>query len=448
MMKIKFKIKRGGVFRQLAAVFLPIAVISLCSCSQEEPVASVQEPTSENIENPITRSPQEAVAIAERAWQEFYGSDASASRSSSAPLIDLSRPVEVVRGIQSRGASDADTLMYVVNFTDDAGFAIVAAPRTEVTLLAITSQGHYYPESMPEEETIPGFELWFENTLAFFPDTLPTPIPGPGISPGDERLEVKEWEDTISRSEVGPQLMVTWGQGNGRSKNLNLYPEGYLFGNGWAGCSNAAIAQVCAFYQSPQSMLSTPFPDAKPLVLDWNKMSKHYKISSLTQQRGVCEDMDADTHTMIAEFCKAIASWTFATENTNSTSTPRGNVLPELRRLLPERTIENWQELKFLAKPGSGSVFLVCGEGELANHMWVCDGYKTFITEHILATRSNSTQSWNIVSQDRRVQDYLHYNWGWYGRYNGWFYNGMSVVYYDDSTKIHQYKNLRYARVK
>ena len=52
-MKIKFKIKRGGVFRQLAAVFLPMAVISLCSCSQEEPVASVQEPTSENIENPV-----------------------------------------------------------------------------------------------------------------------------------------------------------------------------------------------------------------------------------------------------------------------------------------------------------------------------------------------------------------------------------------------------------
>ena len=429
-MKIKFKIKRGGVFRQLAAVFLPMAVISLCSCSQEEPVASVQEPTSENIENPITRSPQEAVAIAERAWQEFYGSDASASRSSSAPLLDLSRPVEVVRGIKSRGASDADTLMYVVNFTDDAGFAIVAAPRNKEALLAVTSQGHYYPESMPDEELIPGFEIWLNNARSIIRDssTIITPIPNPEII---GKLEQKEWEDTLQRLMVEPQVRIKWGQGDTIPTDLYYYPEGYLFQNGRAGCATIALAQICSFFQQPTYINWSGFNQGERFDLDWNEMLKHdpRQKSNSYADMGTC--MEADrmaTHGMIAQFCRCIANWTDANDSKlDATSTDKDKALSALKKLLPGKSIQGWKDFDPNLFPQENQIWLVRGESSSSGHAWICDGTRYIQAIHYFATRENSSQPWNIIQRNIYTSLYVHYNWGWYGSSNGWYRNAKAV---------------------
>ena len=429
-MKVKFKIKRGGVFRQLAAVFLPMAVISLCSCSQEEPVASVQEPTSENIENPLTRSPREAVAIAEQAWQEFYGSDASASRSSSAPLIDLSRPVEVVRGTQSRGSSDADTLMYVVNFTDDAGFAIVAAPRNKEALLAVTSQGHYYPESMPDEELIPGFEIWLNNARSIIRDssTIITPIPNPEII---GKLEQKEWEDTIERFHLPCQVKVLWGQGLKLRNDLYSYPEGYLFNNGYAGCVTIALAQICSFFRQPTYINWSGLNKGERFDLDWTEMIEHKHISTSTHygESGRCSEKDRMlAHGQIAQFCRCIANWADADDSdTIGTIIHKDKALSTLRKLLPGKSIVGWNDFNPGKFPLTNEIWLMRGNSPKGGHEWICDGTSYLKAIHYFATRENSSQPWNIIQRDIYSTVYVHYNWGWYGYSNGWYRSIQSV---------------------
>lgn len=429
-MKMKFKIKRGGITRRLAAVFLPMAVISLCSCSQEEPVASVQEPTSENIENPLTRSPQEAVAIAEQAWQEFYGSDASASRSFSAPLIDLSRPVEVVRGIKSRGASDADTLMYVVNFTDDAGFAIVAAPRNKEALLAVTSQGHYYPESMPDEELIPGFEIWLNNARSIIRDssTIITPIPNPEII---GKLEQKEWEDTLQRLMVEPQVSIVWGQGDTIPTDLHKFPEGYLFKNGLAGCATIALAQVCSFFQQPTYINWSGLNQGERFNLDWSQMLRHrsrFIPTSISEASRCWETDKTGTHQMVAQFCRCIANWTDADDSSpGRTSTNKNNTLSVLKKLLPGKSIQGWTDFKPNTYPLNNQIWLMLGESPDGGHAWICDGTHYIMAMHYFATRENATQPWNIIQRTQYTTLFIHYNWGWYGHSNGWYRSLKSI---------------------
>ena len=141
----------------LLALALPLVAIGagLQSCSDDGPAI----PSTDNVEkegqvkNMLMRSPEEAIDIAQKAWEEFYGGEASASsRSGRRCVIDYGRPVEVVRGAKSRGGSGSDILLYVVNFANDGGFAVIAAPRHADELLAVTSQGHYYPFSLCGEK--------------------------------------------------------------------------------------------------------------------------------------------------------------------------------------------------------------------------------------------------------------------------------------------------------
>lgn len=465
----------------LALLFPAVAIATgLQSCNDEGPGIPAEESgPAKSSGNPLMRSPEEALDIAQRAYEEFYGDATPSSRGRS--IIDCSRPVEVVRGARSRGGS-SDTLLYIVNFVDDQGFAVIAAPRAADELLAVTSQGHYYPESDPEAGSVPGFDLWMEAAGDYaasiqFPslgdsiklpkdtfvivkgDTLLPPVnPGGGTSiifdstkivnpdePG--LLQHKEWEDTVQNYISGPKITVTWGQGNALPLNINAYPEGYYFENGWAGCATAAIAQVCAYYESPTSINKTPLLGATPYPLNWAKLRTHRKKHSLVSV-GECED-DMETHMMIAEFYRIIAVWTDAhPHGETGTGTLTSNVLPMLRSILPERNIFEWKDLKFTVTPLSNELFVMEGKSETSGHIWLCDGFKRLVVDHYFASRTNSYADWEIQSVERFTQNFLHYNWGWYGRYDGWYNNAVSVIIYKyDGTRSY-YQSLKYARIQ
>lgn len=457
MMKMKFKIKRGGIAHRLAAMFLPMAVISLCSCSQEEPVAPVQEPTSENIENPLTRSPQEAVAIAEQAWQEFYGSDASASRSSSAPLIDLSRPVEVVRGTQSRGSSDADTLMYVVNFTDDAGFAIVAAPRNKEALLAVTSQGHYYPESMPDEELIPGFELWMENVDMYLKSNNEAISRGDISIGGGGLTPIKEWDDTIVYRKIDRQLNNTWGQGNNVLSEYMTYidsekPEGAYFSNGLCGCGPLAIAEVGLVLKRPSSINMDKNNSGEQLTLDWNRMSRHKMFKYSFAAYGECDEPAAEqyeTHRMLAKMLRAIANKTDAVSVPGETTVTMDNMHKAALELFGSNNVSGWNLLNINTNFQNKEMLVVSGRSTAdatQGHAWVCDGLYYLVWDRY-AEIPNQYGFLETHYQGRQISAKLHFNWGWYGDCDGWYYNVTPSGEWKEGGTF-SYKDLRYLKIK
>lgn len=465
------KQSQSHLLKLLLAVMLPSLTIgsALWSCSQDLPPVFEEEnqQTSQTKPFSLLRTPGEAIDIATRGYEEFYGGETILSRSGRS-IVDLRRPVEVIRGLSSRGTGESDTLLYVINFVDDNGFAVVSASRLGDELLAVTSKGHYYPESDPDAEEVPGFSLWMEDAREYASalinlsssdsdgsgsvriDSFITPpftVDTTKLDPKDPGwLEQKEWEDTIFYNVIEPKLPVAWGQGRYLRKDLTNYPEGYYFDNGYAGCVTIAIAQVCAYYSSPKQFLTTPFMDASLYTLDWSKMRYHKSTIISQEEWGKCRD-DIATHKMVADFCKIIGSWTFATPHGESgTSTNTVNILPAVRRLLSDKTVEGWEELNMAPHPVGNTLLMIEGRRQPSGgHVWLCDGAKRIITDHYFATRKNASSQWEIQSVTRGDKNYLRYNWGWYGSCDGWFNNAPTVIVYNSGRSV--YKELKYAKI-
>ena len=462
----------------LLALLLPAVAIAtgLQSCNDEGPgIPAEENGPAKSSGNPLMRSPEEAIDIAQRAYEEFYGDATPSSRGRS--IIDCSRPVEVVRGARSRGGS-SDTLLYIVNFVDDQGFAVIAAPRAADELLAVTSQGHYYPESDPEAGSVPGFDLWMEaagdyaasiqipslgdsiklpkDTFVIVKgDTLLPPVnPGGGTSiifdstkivnpdePG--LLQHKEWNDTTFRLVINRQLPGCWTQGMGISQNLQSYPEAYYFWNGYCGCATVAIAQICAFYQEPLQIYQfNELGQMYSYKLDWSKMIQH-KAYVGNGDMISCKDEDQSiSHIMIATLCKTIANRANATINSDGTGIKKEKALGILKELLSRNISNNWSSYNTSVFVYQGQLLLMRGETlQKQGHEWVCDGTRYFKFDHYFATRRNDKEQWQVQSKTSGQTLFVHYNWGWGGENNGWFNQNVLTV------GKYTFYNLEYVRI-
>lgn len=107
----------------------------------------------------------EALRIAQRGIDMLESS--SPTRSSSGRILDPT-DVKYLIELATRSGVSPDTLMYVFNFADSAGFAIVATARESDQLLAVTEKGSYVPG---EETGNPGFDFYMkcaENYVSTF----------------------------------------------------------------------------------------------------------------------------------------------------------------------------------------------------------------------------------------------------------------------------------------
>lgn len=57
-------------------------------------------------------------------------------------------------------------------------------------------------------------------------------------------------------------------------------------------------------------------------------------------------------------------------------------------------------------------------------------------------------QGHTVIFTEENTQDFLHYNWGWYGHYDGWYNNAVNVIIYKNNGSYSYYRSLKYARIK
>lgn len=132
---------------------------------------------------------------------------------------------------------DLDTLMYVVNFSNNNGFALVAADKRTDPIFAIIDEGNYDFDKLNEEEN--------ESFLSFMDGAIATELEDINQYQGDEatRAVTNGWDIIIIRY---PILKTKWSQGG--YNNPNSY--GKYCPNKVTGCTVTATAQILSHYKT------------------------------------------------------------------------------------------------------------------------------------------------------------------------------------------------------
>ncbi len=349
-------------------------------------------------------------------------------------VVDPSKTETYVRPATRSG--EADTLFYVINFADSAGFAIIAAdPAASPQLLAVAESGSYSPNEhggndnpwagLIEETKGP---IRDENGIIIaYPSPLPDPndpdplpdLPGHPITP-DTVVTYSDWVT------AGPYLEVKWGQ----HAPYNTYCEGPIensdnFQICPAGCTATALAQILSYYQYPNEdsdALPITFPSAtgrsypnvgSSLLLNWSELKQH--VVTLDNTPCSCSETN---RTNLAILFRELGELLNMKYEENGSSADFGRITDVLIGLGYTSNYQdsyNWD----VVRSELDSARLVAMSGvkaeEYLGHVWVVDGYKT---------RTETTTIGEIV-RSQIEHKYLHINWGWDGNGNGYYLSGI-----------------------
>ena len=380
---------------------LIITALAFVSCTDDvSDLALVDQLSQEN----NSRSYSEAFIVAQNSISLL---SSTTTRSGFASReIDTTKTRAITRPVTRDGSVENDTIIYVFNFKDNNGFALVSASLATEELLAVTEKGNYFP-SQPSE--IEGFNEFVElaaNYVRTASDIgLRKPYPhGPVVY---KDSIVVTYEELYPSLYEPPYKPINWEQ---------EIPEGEFCDNNLAGCVNTAIGEIMMFFSYPTSIqLTYPNADKSMEILNWqnvrnheppcfipfcNDTATHYSIGRLVRQIGYLTDSDYEDYT----------------------KTSKNDIKPALEEL--GFSVGNWinySRLSILSDMCDRHIFMVCGQkNSLEGHAWLLDHMiKKIATTYELYL---TAMGWVPTGVVHTTTSYLlHYNWGSYGSCNGYF---------------------------
>lgn len=361
--------------RKIISISLYFILFCSCITEKDEVTTQVKGTTKSHSEY---KSISKAIEDADNAFGLFF------------PTTKSSREVDSAFFITN---SIADTLLIVVNYDNNAGFALISAHENEPSVLGVFDRGNFqdcYKDN-------PGFQICYDEILAN-QNTL-----------GKARTYNQDYsvESTrISTSSLGPLISVNWGQ----RAPFNLYATNST--TPLAGCTPIAIAQAMSYFEYPNG-LSITYTDttATQITLRWRELKAH---SNDTYCTPLCETCKALSHLLreIGHRCNA---------NYNPSSTgawPYAEYLSKFRYQCKQSTSFNLDDIEEYI--WDYRLALLCGfnSSGTVGHTWVVDGIRNikYKNRYYLENPDGSETDAYI---ENCKDTYLHFNFGWYGSGNG-----------------------------
>ncbi len=366
----------------------------MMSCSDTDFTSNNQQADSCGRPSKVCRSESEAIQIANDFAESINLSTRSKTRRASSENLGYI--------LDSHSRTTIDTIMYVVHYHDNEGFALIARNPEATPVIAVIDSGQYNPNDISDNQ---GFNDFIECARAY------------AITPTDSIYD-KPIPVPISYSNsyhINPVLEVEWGQN---------YPEGIYCPNGISGCVQTALAQMMSYLEAPSFIkLTYPSRDANIQELNWTELKKHKQSCNSTDfvvewHKQTCAATE-ETHTALGRLCRELGHRNAATYNTdNTTGALSKNALATMKSLLPEYTITDFKyhspyTIYDYIKTNYAIVYYegftgINGEG----HAWVCDGAHYYHLHSGIPLAGGGNDITEI---------YMHFNWGWNGSYNGYF---------------------------
>lgn len=406
---------------------LLLCVPFLVACSSEEPLPKIQgTPSYDSSEiSTAKRSVEEAINIASNAACLLDSENKTILSRGTNRDIERINGIYVVENLSSR-AQNSDTLLYVINYAYDQGFAIVPTSRNFPDVLAITEKGNFNPA---EATPIQGFNDWYSDiveTLSFSDitdiDTLGiyTRIPLPGE-------KYNTIADTIWSYNTRAQLKIAWGQDGDYFGSTDSPCEGNFCPNYVAGCVNIAAAMAMSFTQPEQIQLT--YKNEKPILdLNWNELTKYCAVTGYEFTYNPISSYNI--RETISHLCKEIGYRAHTNYGYNQSDVSGRDALSMLKSIsLINNSTEytNGTDYFNYVKGGNAIAFILGTDPARNNagHAWLCDGALQYKVQfkHYSSTDYGKTWKYDYTTMSQE-QKFVHYNWGWYGYCNGYYVEG------------------------
>lgn len=401
--------------KNLKKCFLGVALATLAfsACTSDVENGYMRTPVK-------LRTQNEAISIAENAYSAF--NSGKGSRAGHAATVKACN-VQVVKGRSSRGIAN-DTLLYIVNYEDNGGFAVVSASTATEALVGIAEEGNYKPG---EEFENPNFQFYLDkvcenlgNTMNQMPPSIDpnSLIPGgPYVPPRDSFQLTTPYTVLASK---GPYVDLKWGQG---------YPYGNRFANGTCDNISPVVGMITATLWTPYWFLVRDISE----IVDWEEICQHKG-----GDESCTESNPTKIHKQIADLMLAINHRLQGLQVDNNIYygmdlerplhiTSHDNYMIntyELSDIDGLKRVIDWYEDAGLWKSLVYAVESSIPEYPVPEHLlhcWLIDGYKV--------VRYNLRGSEPVT--------YMHCNWACDGNSNGYFlpssYFSNEILSYDSA---------------
>lgn len=418
--------------KKIQNLFIPLIIFSLFllnSCAKEDnKVKKESNLTEANVRNNDAQSNLEYIVPEHIARQLAQKINVIVPEIMRVGAVSSQRLVDGLHTINDDMGIPA---LYIANYKDD-GFIVISADERHVPICAVVEHGKYSATDIPS-----GMLDWFNITIeniskirlgvavgnnyanqewlrvvgnadldpSSFPSTCCPECPNypeclidPFIGCGEPDLHCNGGGNGDPCSPYftiikGPLLSTLWGQDCTYNEMCPDKDCGVCSSNenAWTGCIATAISQVLRYWSSPSSQ-----------NYDYSSMPNSWgngEVQRMMRDVGDSVDMDYGCSGSSAygdEIPKSLKS-TFgfgSAERDNYTSGSYQKVIQNIDSEQP--VILDGCSTKKKKNLGLWTVYSSC-------HAWVCDGYE-----------DSSNKCYSILK--------FHMNWGWDGRFNGWYY--------------------------
>ena len=320
----------------------------------------------------------EAIArgIAERFMQEKVMGSVSTARPAKAPR---------------RGAdTQSDVAYYVFNAQQDKGFVIVSGDDRTEAVLGYSTTGHFDADDVPENMR------WWLSQYEQELDAIDA-----GLLTIEEDTPGADQPHRASTASVFPPLIKSqWGQRAPFNFQCPTISGTYCV----AGCVATAMAQIMYYHQWPSSTSKaipsytrggTTYNSLSTTTFNWSAMKDYYPDTETSTT--------ATANAAVARlmrYCGQAVEMTYGTTASNADN--YGEVFVEYfrystkaRKLMRcDYSYSQWQNF-ILTELEAKRPVMYGGIKHSGGHSFICDGYDG--------------------------KGYYHFNWGWYGNYDGYF---------------------------
>ncbi len=423
-----------------------LVVLSLAGCNETDDLISIDMQGTTSPKRSQLRSYEEAKFIALQSIS-MLDSDSDNSvttrgASSSRTLQDKDTYVVCVDPSETRSSEsfDNDTLMYVFNFENNQGFAIVSAEKGTEGLIAVIESGHYNPSDTIDT----GFRRYMTAAKLYISANRAQENTEPNRAPKGFYYEI----DTTAWCNIPARITVKWGQN---------FHEGQFCPNQTSGCSNTAAAMIMSYFEYPTllEIRYNGFPYTYR-TLNWSGIKNYinrYSCSyAFLNNVSSCTNED---HKSVGHLCRELAERAESTfyYDPNSTLTETQKIRNTLSDFgYTVGSITSYQNLVNTSTIrdhlSDGKLIYMRGSNNTENsggHAWVIDGYYGF-TVHSCYYEYGFTNGLPdppvLMDEQYHTHRYNHINWGYNGNNNGYFVDGVFSYYetaynYDNNFYVH-----------